>query len=42
MATERVHTGAHYPSDVAVGADIGLAAAALVRRAPCLTARLLT
>ncbi|MFI6808055.1 phosphatase PAP2 family protein [Streptomyces luteogriseus] len=34
VAAERVHTGAHYPSDVAVGAAIGLAAAALVHRAP--------
>ncbi|WP_060905192.1 phosphatase PAP2 family protein [Streptomyces scabiei] len=42
VAAERVHTGAHYPSDVAVGAVIGLAAAALVHRAPHLTARLLS
>ncbi|WP_406390679.1 phosphatase PAP2 family protein [Streptomyces sp. NBC_00887] len=34
VALERVHSGAHYPSDVAAGAVIGLAAAALVRRAP--------
>ncbi|MDX3569888.1 phosphatase PAP2 family protein [Streptomyces sp. ID05-47C] len=39
MATERVHTGAHYPSDVAVGGVIGLAAAALVRRTPHLLKR---
>ncbi|WP_189717878.1 phosphatase PAP2 family protein [Streptomyces phaeofaciens] len=41
VATERVHTGAHYPSDVAVGAATGLAAAALVHRAPRLVLRLL-
>ncbi|MEW2417843.1 phosphatase PAP2 family protein [Streptomyces sp. NPDC046866] len=34
VAIERVHSGAHYPSDVAAGAAIGLAAAALVRAAP--------
>jgi undecaprenyl-diphosphatase len=34
VAAERVHSGAHYPSDVAVGGAIGLAAAALVRAAP--------
>ncbi|MEU8651702.1 phosphatase PAP2 family protein [Streptomyces sp. NPDC048737] len=34
VAGERVHTGAHYPSDVAAGALIGLAAAALTHRAP--------
>ncbi|MFJ4693779.1 phosphatase PAP2 family protein [Streptomyces sp. NPDC088766] len=39
VAGERVHTGAHYPSDVAVGALIGLAAAALTRRAPRLAVR---
>ncbi|MEU1039194.1 phosphatase PAP2 family protein [Streptomyces sp. NPDC005907] len=41
VATERVHTGAHYPSDVAAGAVIGLAAAALVRKSPRLALRLL-
>ncbi|WP_229695586.1 phosphatase PAP2 family protein [Streptomyces lacrimifluminis] len=41
VAVERVHTGAHYPSDVAVGAATGLAAAALVHRAPRLARRLL-
>ncbi|MFG2470270.1 phosphatase PAP2 family protein [Streptomyces canus] len=41
VAAERVHTGAHYPSDVAVGAAIGPAAAALVHRAPRLAMRLL-
>ncbi|MEU4733212.1 phosphatase PAP2 family protein [Streptomyces sp. NPDC023588] len=39
VALERVHSGAHYPSDVAVGAAIGLAAAALVRTAPRLLPR---
>ncbi|MEU9438980.1 phosphatase PAP2 family protein [Streptomyces sp. NPDC048252] len=39
VAAERVHTGAHYPSDVAVGAAVGLAAAALVHRAPRLARR---
>ncbi|MFE5938632.1 phosphatase PAP2 family protein [Streptomyces sp. NPDC056470] len=34
VAIERVHDGAHYLSDVAVGAAIGAAAAALVRMAP--------
>jgi membrane-associated phospholipid phosphatase len=34
VAVERVQSGAHYPSDVAVGALIGFAAAALVRCAP--------
>ncbi|MEV6202469.1 phosphatase PAP2 family protein [Streptomyces sp. NPDC051771] len=34
VAIERVHSGAHYPSDVAAGAGIGLAAAAAVRAAP--------
>ncbi|TQK42397.1 undecaprenyl-diphosphatase [Streptomyces sp. SLBN-118] len=34
VAAERVHSGAHYPTDVAAGAVIGLAAAALVRRLP--------
>lgn len=34
VAIERVHSGAHYPSDVAAGAAIGLTAAALVRTAP--------
>ncbi|MFF4250632.1 phosphatase PAP2 family protein [Streptomyces sp. NPDC001663] len=33
VAAERVHSGAHYPSDVAAGAVIGIAAAALVRAA---------
>ncbi|MFI8939626.1 phosphatase PAP2 family protein [Streptomyces syringium] len=39
VAVERVHSGAHYPSDVAAGAAIGLAAAALVRTAPRLLLR---
>ncbi|MGW7194561.1 phosphatase PAP2 family protein [Streptomyces chryseus] len=34
VAVERVHSGAHYPSDVAVGAAIGLASAWLVHWAP--------
>ncbi|MET7844381.1 phosphatase PAP2 family protein [Streptomyces sp. NPDC005356] len=34
VAAERVHSGAHYPSDAAAGAVIGLVAAALVRAAP--------
>ncbi|MEU2285837.1 phosphatase PAP2 family protein [Streptomyces sp. NPDC013178] len=41
IAAERVHTGAHYPSDVAAGAAIGLAAAVLTRRAPGLAVRAL-
>ncbi|MFG2639141.1 phosphatase PAP2 family protein [Streptomyces sp. NPDC048362] len=36
VALERVQTGAHYPSDVAAGAAIGLASAWLTRRAPAL------
>ncbi|MGW7342781.1 phosphatase PAP2 family protein [Streptomyces sp. NPDC054854] len=39
VALERVHSGAHYPSDVAAGAVIGLAAASLVRSAPRLLVR---
>ncbi|MGW7461167.1 phosphatase PAP2 family protein [Streptomyces sp. NPDC054797] len=39
VAVERVHSGAHYPSDVAVGAAIGLTAAALVRATPSLLIR---
>jgi membrane-associated phospholipid phosphatase len=34
VALERVQSGAHYPSDVAAGAAIGLACAWLTRRAP--------
>ncbi|MEW2418188.1 phosphatase PAP2 family protein [Streptomyces sp. NPDC046866] len=41
VAVERVHSGAHYPSDVAAGAMIGGAAAALVRTAPRVLLRLL-
>jgi undecaprenyl-diphosphatase len=41
IAFERIHTGAHYPTDVAVGAAIGLAAAALTRRSPGLAVRAL-
>ncbi|MEU9033497.1 phosphatase PAP2 family protein [Streptomyces sp. NPDC048352] len=39
VAVERVHRGAHYPSDVAAGAAIGGAAGAVVRMAPRLLAR---
>ncbi|WP_260848435.1 phosphatase PAP2 family protein [Streptomyces sp. SLBN-118] len=39
VATERIHRGAHYPSDVAAGAAIGLAGACLVHHAPCLLLR---
>ncbi|MEV4943136.1 phosphatase PAP2 family protein [Streptomyces zaomyceticus] len=39
VAVERVHSGAHYPSDVAAGAVIGGAAAGLVRTAPRLLVR---
>jgi undecaprenyl-diphosphatase len=38
-AVERVQSGAHYPSDVAAGAAIGLAGAWLVRRVPALLLR---
>ncbi|MEU0743242.1 phosphatase PAP2 family protein [Streptomyces sp. NPDC006134] len=34
VAVERVQSGAHYPSDVAAGAAIGLVSAWLVRRLP--------
>ncbi|MFJ8080989.1 phosphatase PAP2 family protein [Streptomyces sp. NPDC096205] len=34
VAVERVQSGAHYPSDVAVGASIGLASAWLARHVP--------
>lgn len=39
VAVERVQSGAHYPSDVAAGAAIGLAAAWLAHRAPALFPR---
>ncbi|MGW6564870.1 phosphatase PAP2 family protein [Streptomyces sp. NPDC054975] len=39
VAIERVHSGAHYPSDVVAGAAIGLGAAAAVRAAPGLLLR---
>nr|WP_229864551.1 phosphatase PAP2 family protein [Streptomyces djakartensis] len=39
VALERVQSGAHYPSDVATGAAIGLACAWLTRRAPRLILR---
>jgi undecaprenyl-diphosphatase len=34
VAVERVQSGAHYPSDVAVGTVIGSASAWIVRRVP--------
>ncbi|MFF0001728.1 phosphatase PAP2 family protein [Streptomyces avermitilis] len=34
LGVERVHSGAHYPSDVAAGAVIGLASAWLIHRLP--------
>ncbi|MET9394880.1 phosphatase PAP2 family protein [Streptomyces sp. NPDC006624] len=39
VAVERVQSGAHYPSDVAAGAAIGLASAWLTRRLPHLLLR---
>jgi membrane-associated phospholipid phosphatase len=39
VAVERVQSGAHYPSDVAAGAVIGLASAWLTRHAPVLFLR---
>jgi undecaprenyl-diphosphatase len=39
VAVQRVHSGAHYPSDVAAGAAIGLASAWLTHRAPHLIVR---
>ena len=39
VALERVQSGAHYPSDVATGAAIGLASAWLTHRAPLLIMR---
>lgn len=39
VAVERVHDGAHYPSDVIAGASVGLAAAALVRALPHVIAK---
>ncbi|WP_329343169.1 phosphatase PAP2 family protein [Streptomyces sp. NBC_00663] len=39
VAFERVQSGAHYPSDVAAGATIGLASAWFTRRAPRLLLR---
>ncbi|MET9426410.1 phosphatase PAP2 family protein [Streptomyces sp. NPDC003036] len=39
VAVERVHSGAHYPSDVAGGAAIGLVTGLLVRRSPRLFLR---
>ncbi|MFJ8108948.1 phosphatase PAP2 family protein [Streptomyces sp. NPDC096132] len=39
VAGQRLHSGAHYPSDLAAGGAIGLAAAALARTAPRLLRR---
>ncbi|MFI6495618.1 phosphatase PAP2 family protein [Streptomyces sp. NPDC050564] len=39
VAAERVQSGAHYPSDVAAGAAIGLASAWVTRHAPRLLLR---
>ncbi|MGW6536481.1 phosphatase PAP2 family protein [Streptomyces sp. NPDC055011] len=39
VAVEQVHSGAHYPSDVAAGAVIGGLATALVRMTPRLLLR---
>ncbi|MHC3472851.1 phosphatase PAP2 family protein [Streptomyces sp. 7R007] len=39
VAVERMQSGAHYPSDVAAGAVIGLASAWAIRRAPALFVR---
>ncbi|MFD5326910.1 phosphatase PAP2 family protein [Streptomyces sp. NPDC127092] len=39
VALDRVHTGAHYPSDIAAGAAIGIASARLVHHAPRLLFR---
>ncbi|WP_258056087.1 phosphatase PAP2 family protein [Streptomyces sp. Ru62] len=39
VAVERVQSGAHYPSDVAAGAAVGLVSAWLVRHLPQLALR---
>ncbi|MFF5406712.1 phosphatase PAP2 family protein [Streptomyces misionensis] len=39
VAVERVQSGAHYPSDVAAGAAVGLTSAWLTRHAPALLLR---
>ncbi|MGA4979886.1 phosphatase PAP2 family protein [Streptomyces cinereoruber] len=39
VAVERVHSGAHYPSDVAAGAVIGVSSAWLIHQAPRLWLR---
>ncbi|WP_279094370.1 hypothetical protein [Kitasatospora aureofaciens] len=39
VTLERIQSGAHYPSDVATGAVIGLAGVLLTRRAPRLILR---
>lgn len=41
VALERVHSGAHYPSDIAAGAAIGIAGALLVHHLPRLLLRIL-
>jgi undecaprenyl-diphosphatase len=41
VALERVHTGAHHPSDVAAGAAIGMASAWLIHHMPRLLFRAL-
>ncbi|MER5225615.1 phosphatase PAP2 family protein [Streptomyces flaveus] len=41
VAAERIHSGAHYPADVAAGGVIGLATVPLVRAAPRLLRRVL-
>ncbi|WP_133910897.1 phosphatase PAP2 family protein [Streptomyces sp. NBC_00582] len=39
VAGQRLHSGAHYPADVAAGAALGLASAGLVRATPRLLLR---
>jgi membrane-associated phospholipid phosphatase len=39
VAAERVHSGAHYPSDVVAGGAVGMTAAALARAVPQLLRR---
>ncbi|MEK9520647.1 phosphatase PAP2 family protein [Streptomyces venezuelae] len=39
VAIERVHSGAHYPSDVVAGVAVGLSVAALLRATPRLLTR---
>ncbi|MFG2680338.1 phosphatase PAP2 family protein [Streptomyces sp. NPDC048392] len=42
VAVQRVHSGAHYPSDVAAGAAIGAASVWAVRRLPALLHRVIS